>query len=291
MEWGLFSPPWVSQERNRAGTSAAMPGPKDWQVPALPAAPRRGRPCGFESKSGLSAGPSTSPRPPDPSVPKLLLLLSIPNTSLSLSSAPERSLCPSSSWAWWGTDLCQATHHCHAELNPAGSKLPHPQNSPPAAAPTHLDAVQRRHPHVQKDPIQHRHRDVLQNSGAKGQRGGQRVSGGGEWSAGCDAPRGLRLLSVLSRTCGCSICVLHFHFCLSYGFKGFKAQTCSQLCCSCGDIAVFTERKHAPSSSPCFPAIQAGDREHDAKPLGDRAYGSGSVSAVGSCHPGTPLSF
>lgn len=32
------------------------------------------------------------------------------------------------------------------------------------AAPAHLNAVQRRHPHVQKDPVQHRHRDVLQNS-------------------------------------------------------------------------------------------------------------------------------
>lgn len=66
-------------------------------------------------------------------------------------------------------------------------------------------------------------------------------------------------------------------FCLSFGFKGFKARTCSWLCCSCRDIAVFREGKHAPSSLPVFQpmvgAIQAGDGEHNTKTLGDTAYG------------------
>lgn len=43
-------------------------------------------------------------------------------------------------------------------------------------------------------------------------------------------------------------------FCLSYGFEGFKARMCCWLRCLWGDITVFTEGKHAPSSLPCFPA-------------------------------------
>lgn len=37
-------------------------------------------------------------------------------------------------------------------------------------SPTHLDAVQSHHPHVQEDPVQHRHWDVLQNSSERLQR-------------------------------------------------------------------------------------------------------------------------
>lgn len=121
----------------------------------------------------LSTGP-TSPKPPDPSVHKFLLLLSIPEPRFSLSFALERSLSPSLSW--WQTAPCQTVRHterksrlCCAvaavdERTSSSPKRP-PPAPPPSAALPHLDAVQRRHPHVQEHPIKHRHRDVLQDSG------------------------------------------------------------------------------------------------------------------------------
>lgn len=122
----------------------------------------------------LAIGP-TSPKPLDPSVHKFVLLLSIPEPSFSLSFSLERSLSPSLSWAWWEIAPCQAIHHRELKSRLCWAVAAAAEQTPcspaaPAALP-HLDAVQRRHPHVQEHPIEHRHRDVLQDSGVGGQQG------------------------------------------------------------------------------------------------------------------------
>lgn len=96
----------------------------------------------------------------------------------SLSFARERSLSPSLCWAWCEIAPCQAVQHrelksrlCCAVAAVAEQTLSSPSALPPSAALPHLEAVQCRRPHVQEHPIEHRHRDVLQDSGVGDQQG------------------------------------------------------------------------------------------------------------------------
>lgn len=123
----------------------------------------------------------------------------------------------------------------------------------------------------------------------------------GEGSAGHDSPKGLRSLGILfcikACTHGRSICFLNFQqpSLISWLFAYLMASRALKPGCAAGYAAYGGTSQSSQRGSmrrvPCpvfqhmVGAIQAGGGEHNAKPLGGMAYGSGSINAGGVLLP------